>query len=304
MVLIRYIFIAIVAISLITSGLAWADDTKNANSVLGRTVCLNYLGDDFEDMNWSYDYQNHISSNRLWRSGSCDGEPELLARVPTPEKGKNGSTGALEIRTNTIEQFDDGTSTGHFGMEKLLTVEYEQILKRKLTCVDQPVFIIRVWLPPFDQWLRKDPEQDLYEIGFRHEVFPKKGSKYYPSIFLHHERSLPKPCFIVRIFPMDTGEQNRDILVKYIDQQYWWTLAIAFDADGVDHYYAHPGVDIPTEKDEIFNTGIFRNENGIETPSMDYVFYSFFHLGYPETGNVSPRFVIDDYEVWVVNQAK
>jgi hypothetical protein len=85
-----------------------------------------------------------------------------------------------------------------------------------------------------------------------------------------------------------------------IRQPSWWTLAVAFDENGIDHYYIRPGKGIPTEKDEICNATQFRTNHNEDTPSMDYVLYSFFHLGYPETGNASPSFVVDDYEVWVM----
>lgn len=280
------------------------DKTTSVASVLGRTGRLGDLCDDFEDTKWDYSYTNHISNNKLWRSGSGHGEPELLTRIPTPDGGEKGSAWALEVRTNNIEHFDDGNEPGHLTMEKLLTSEYKKNSQLRIRRENQPVFIVHVWLPPFNQWFTGGSREDFYEFGFRHEAFTKNGNKYYPSIFLHYDNSLPKPYFIIRIFPIGTGEQKRDILVKPINQPCWWTIAVAFDADGIDHYYARPGVDIPTEEDEIFNTAQFRTKEGIDTPSMDYVLYSFFHLGYPEAGNTGPRFVIDDYEVRVVNNEK
>jgi hypothetical protein len=35
---------------------------------------------------------------------------------------------------------------------------------------------------------------------------------------------------------------------------------------------------------------------------MDSVAYGFFSLGYPADGRLTPAFVVDDHEVWIVGQ--
>jgi len=37
-------------------------------------------------------------------------------------------------------------------------------------------------------------------------------------------------------------------------------------------------------------------------PQMDSVAYGFFSLGYPADGRLTPAFMLDDYEVWIVGQ--
>lgn len=262
-----------------------AEETTSVSNILGRTVRLDVLCDDFEDINWNYDFQKDSCYRGFWRGGSGRGVPEVLTRVKTPDGGKSGSTGALEIRTNKI----DNDSVPN--QEDFLTAEFTQKLGRKLTQANQPVFIARVWLPPLEQW------GDYYSFGFRHESFPKNGNKYYPSIWIRFDKQAEqKPVFFFRI---GTGVA-KDVYGGPIGQPGWWTLAIAFDKDGIGHYYACPGVDNPTERNKMFDTTQFRTTNGTDNPSMDYVNYSFFSLGYPSEGNTSPRFVIDDYEVWVV----
>lgn len=269
------------------------NETTNASGVLGRTDRLNELCDDFEDTNWSYNYQNHISNNRLWRSGSGRGEPELLKRVTTPDGGKNGSTGALEIRTGEIDRNDDSDPPGDPSQEDFLTVEFKQKVERELTRADQPVFIVHVWLPSFDQW------GDYYSFGFRHECYSNNSPKYYPSIWLRYNApNFPGANFFFRIGTIVTG----DIYGGPIKQPGWWTLAIAFDENGIGHYYACPGTDVPTEKNKVFATTQFITKDGTANPTMDSIGYSFFSLGYPISGNTSPRFIIDDYEVWVAKK--
>ena len=283
-------FIGIVVLLLLSPNVlhlqSKADEVISVSNVLGRTIRLDVLCDDFEDTNWSYNPQTEKFYKKLWRGGSGRGVPKLLKRITPPYGGKNGSLGALEIATR-VETYKDNDPE----QDDLLTAEYEQILGRKLTRADQPVFIVHVWLPPLDQW------SDVCNFGFRHESFPKNGNKYYPTIWMYYNKQVEqKPFFVFRI---GTGP-TRDVRGVSIDQFGWWTLAIAFDKGGIGHYYASPGVNNPTEKNEVFDTTRFRSPNGTDNPSMDYINYSFFSLTCPTNGNTSPRFVIDDYEVWVV----
>jgi len=279
--------ICLILLFLLCSGCA------SASGVLGRTVRRNVLCDDFEDANWHYDYQNHKCYRGFWRNGSGRGEPELLKRVTTPGGGKSGSVGALEIRTNKIERNDDSDPPGNPGQEDLLTIEFKN-LGCELTRADQPVFIVRVHLPSFDQW------GDYYWFGFRQETHfsSKDDDKYYPSIFLvSNKRIRSEPFFRFRIGTGNAKDKD-DVAIK---QPGWWTLAIAFDENGVGHYYARSGVDIPTEDDKMFDTTQFRTNDGTANPYMDHVLYGLFSLIYhPLKGNESPQFVIDDYEVWAV----
>ena len=266
------------------------EETASVSSVLGRTIRLDALCDDFEDKNWCYDYQKGGDLRGLWRRGSGRGEPELLTRVPTPDGGRSGSIGALEVRTNKIDGNDAKSN-----QEDFLTVEFKQKLKHSLTRTSQPVFLVRVWLPPFDEW------GNYYWFGFRQEAWLDDKNKYYPSIFLVSDKqTISKPFFRFRI---GTGVAS-DIYGGPIKQSGWWTLAIAFDEKGVGYYYARPGVSVPTENDKMFDTKQFKTNNGTANPFMDHVLYSFFSLMYPPSGNESPRFVIDDYEVWVVKNSR
>ena len=270
-----------------------ADDATSASNVLGRTVRLDALCDDFEDVDWNYDYQKRLCYRGFWR-GADRGEPELLKRIGTPAGGKHASTGALEIRT--IDNKDDNFPN----QEDFITVEFKKILGRNLIRADQPVFIVRVWLPPFDQWTK-----DHNNFGFRAAPRSKKISEYYPSIWLFYNnrairRVEPSPLFVFRIGTGVAGDE----VGGPIKQPGWWTLALAFDKKGVGYYYARPGVGLPTEKHRMFDTTLFRTIDGSDNPTMDHVGYTFFSLGYPVDDRISPRFVIDDYEVWVINREK
>lgn len=266
-------------------------DKKTATpNVLGRTVRLDAICDNFEDENWHYNYQKHECYRKFWQPGDR-GEPELLTRVDTPNNGKRGSLGALEICTN--DNNDDSVPS----QEDLKTVEFNSKLGQNLTRAYQPVFVVHVWLPTFDQWPKG------YCFGFRHEARSKDISEYYPSIWMYNPSTVSEtgsnnPYFVFRI---GTGRPN-DVHDGPIKCSGWWTLAIAFDEEGIGYYYACPGVNIPTERNKIFDTTQFQTINGINNPTMDYVGYSFFSLGYPTGTKAIPRLVIDDYEVWVVSR--
>jgi len=85
-----------------------------------------------------------------------------------------------------------------------------------------------------------------------------------------------------------------------INEPGWWTLALEFDEKGVGHYYARRGVDVPTEKNRMFDTKRVATEGYAGSPLMDRMGYGFFTLPVPIDREMSPRFVIDDYEVWAV----
>lgn len=282
-----------------------ADETTNISDVLGRTVRLNALCDDFEDPNWKYDRQNHLSSNEFWKGSagqnksdeSDRGDPEILERVTPPHKGGiSGSIGALKIGTNIP---DNDTKPEQ---EDLRTAQFEEKLERKLTRTDQPVFVVHVWLPPFDKW------GEYYSFGFRLEAQSNDTRKsYYPSIWLKYSHKIQGEIRIfLRIFDLEAIENDSsyEVYIGSIKQSGWWTLAIAFDKMGVCSYYARPGVDAPSEGNKIFDDTQFMIRYGKKALLMDHVNAGLFSLGYPKEGNTSPRFVIDDYGVWVIKDSK
>lgn len=277
----------IARISLILTWLASCSSCVPRQMILGRSIRLDTLCDDFEDPKWHFDYQTHVDYRGFWRTDD-HGEPDLLRRIKTPDGGKAGSGGALELRTNDNDAKPD--------QDCLLTIEFKN--RRTLTRADQPVFIVRVWLPPFEEW-----NAGVLNFGFRQTARIDEKTDYYQSIWLFHDGH--KPLWFLRngIAYSDGTQLNFNDMIKgYIAHSNWWTLAIAYDERGVGHYYAAPGTDTPTEKDELINTSQFTRDDGLVSPFMDHMGYSFFSLGYPADHRISPRFVIDDYEVWVMKR--
>lgn len=276
-----------------------SSETNSVSNILGRTDRLNDLCDDFEDPNWEYDRQNHISSNRFWRGSpglkgsdeSDRGDPQILERVIPPKNGKSGSTGALKIGTNIPD--DDNNPS----QDDLRTLSFEEKLERKLTRIDQPVFIMRIWLPSFDQL------GNNHQFGFRLEAKSNVGW-YYPSIWLIYNEVSYKMHLVLRIFYLDGNKLPfYNVDCGSIKQSGWWTLAIAFDKMGICSYYIRPGVGALTEKNKIYDDTQFTAKYGIKALLMDYVNAGLLSLGYFENNSKSPIFEIDDYEVWVSNNS-
>ena len=76
--------------------------------------------------------------------------------IATPTGGKPDSLGALEIgRINDSMQ------------QEILSPTFNKKLGKVLNRSDKPVFIVRVYLPPFQEW------GDDYHFGFRQQTFMK-----------------------------------------------------------------------------------------------------------------------------------
>lgn len=276
-----------VALALVALPLHSEAEDDSDGSVLGRAVRLDILCDDFEDRDWHYNYQDHTCYRGFW--GPADrGEPEFIRRVVTPSGGLKESSGALEIRT------DNSGKDNNPGQDDLKTQGFSTRLGRDLARADQPLFVVRVWLPPFSEW----PEgKGLGVFGFRQaaQLTENRTSEYYPSIWFCYDKQIgPSPYFFFRL----GNGRALDVRGDAISQPGWWTLAIAFDTKGIGHYYARPGIKTPTEANKMFDTTRFRTVDGIDNRRMAFCGYSFFSLGSKQ--GASTRFVIDDYEVWAV----
>ncbi|MFH1507170.1 MAG: hypothetical protein ABIG46_01910 [Candidatus Omnitrophota bacterium] len=277
---IRLVILHLMLLLLISGVESKAGETTDIPNVLGRNHRLNDLCDDFEDVNWYFDYDKRESNNGLWKANTGDndkGEPEILKRVSPPAGGIIGSTGALVIQTNIPEKVvdknkdqEDSESTGTG--------------QHKLSREKQPVFIVRVYLPPFAEW------GDYYSFGFRILAYGNAphDTPAVPSIWIRYEGKIKGAHFYFRIF--DKQGMPVEVIGKPIKQYGWWTLAIAFDQNGNSRFYAKPGVEPLSNSDKMFDT----NNNNL---LIDYIGHSFFSLGYTN-GNLSPRIVVDDYEVW------
>jgi hypothetical protein len=109
-----------------------------------------------------------------------------------------------------------------------------------------PSFVVRVYMPPFEQWERRTGNTFAIRAG-AYGVRPKgqgEPEEYWPGMFIQFKskadrrREEDSAYFLIR------GDRNgRDYKGPDITETGWWTMGMSFTADGQVHYYARPGVD-------------------------------------------------------------
>jgi hypothetical protein len=268
-------------VSFIESGYA-------SDNILDGHVPVNELCTNFENKNWPDDYYSEDDDN-YWHGPPIDRDPTKSKKsiehkkwVIPPAGGKPDSLGALEIgRINDSDQ------------QEMLSPTFKKKLGKVLKRADKPVFSVRVYLPPFNEW------GNGYGFGFRQQTYARAiessipaavDDKYSTSIWVKSDwRGIR---FYFRAANGRQGDEPDGPMV----QPGWWTWAIAFDDNGIGHYYISKGTNVPTKNDEVFDTSRFPAPNN---PLMDEIEYSYFAIS---EGGGNPKFVIDDYEVWVVKR--
>lgn len=242
-----------------------------SNSILDGHVPVNELCANFENENWLNENYRSDDDN-YWHDPPINYDPKYQKigiqhkkLVTPPFGGKPDSFGALEIgRINDSTQQEMLSPT--FAKKR-------EILKRS----DMPVFIVRVYLPPFNKY---------YGFGFRQWI-SIKDVKYSTSIWVKNNNNGAH-----FYFRANNGQEN-DVPGGPCVEPGWWTWGIAFDNKGIGYYYVSKGRNVPTKNDEVFDTSKFPAQNN---PNMDEIEYSFFAIS---EGDGDSKFIIDDYEVWV-----
>ncbi|MAT15561.1 MAG: hypothetical protein CMJ46_09870 [Planctomyces sp.] len=246
--------------------------------VPGQGSVVPNIGDDFEDESWTYTYNfpksssnideqvrrpNGFSSNRRVLESDYRGTPDLVKRVPTPEGGLPGSTGALLMQTQIAG------IPGRLSMEMQqddLVLNPRGIPGNALWLQKNPSFVVRVYVPPFDEFedrtgstfgIRADCHTLVDEKkGFG--IFRKKSRKmepYWPGFFIQFNsktdgRNEEDSAHIL----IRCDQYGRDIAGPKITQPGWWTFGMSFTPDGMVHYYAHEGIHDLTAADHLLSS--------------------------------------------------
>jgi hypothetical protein len=277
--------------------------------VPGSGELIEYVGDDFEDPNWSYNFRNPKNSSELdgqkrlpdgsskngrLFEGPMRGHPDVLERIETPEGGLPDSQGALSMRSlftgtpnrpSRKKQQDD------------LIVNVRARLGRLIPVGHEPNFVVRVFLPPFDEWEDRTGGHFGLRAGLHGNRSQGDGEseEYWPGMFVHFksqtDRRNKQDSAYLRI---RAGKGGQDFSGPAIEETGWWTFGMSCTPDGQVHYYASPGVDELNPEDHIasqFPYG-FRARN-FET--------FFFNVMSDDDGrHWSTTFVIDDPRLYVV----
>ncbi len=300
------LFLTVSALGIVASRAAVAGTPV----VPGSGEFLSDCSDDFEDAYWSYKYYHPKSSyeqdenqrgpggrssNGLWHEGGKRGTPDLVQRVPTPDGGIAGSTGAMMFATKLSGV--PGRISNEQQQDDLLMM-FNRKLGRSVPVSWQPSCTVRVYLQPFEKWERRNGPS----WGMRCDCQGRKpdGSpdQYWPGMFLlFHPGNERAGTADHAQLTIRADKYGRDMRSIDINEPGWWTLGVSFSADGQVHYYASPGVDDLTADDYL-------------TSSYPYSYHClnvnnfFFNVVNWENGrNWSTTWVIDDPQVHVIPPA-
>ena len=289
--------------------------------VPGTGVVVKGGGDDFEDENWKWFYNHPKSSeeqdkrlrgplgksaNGLWFEGPKRGTPDVVKRVELPAPGLEGSTHGLLVAT--LNAGIPGRVTYQM-MQDDLIFNLGRAASRGLPVGDRPSFVVRVYLPPFEQWERRSGPHFGFRTGcFTHAIItgedhPRKGwygvEEYWPGMFICFENGKdPKgktkeDGAYIRV---RSGPRGGEIRGPQITQLGWWTLGMSFSPDGMVHYFAKPGVADLTMDDHITSQFPY----GYRT---EWVKTYFFNVCTRDDGKTwSTPWVIDDPQVYSVKR--
>jgi hypothetical protein len=242
--------------------------------VPGTGTCIDYVSDDFEEERWEFvhkapkssreqDKQERAplgrSTNDRWHEGPERGEPDRLEIVATPKGGLKGSAHALMMRT--LHSGIPGLNTYDVQQDDLIA-NCVMRLNGGIPVSERPSVVVRVYLPPVEQWERRSGPQ----FGFRSSVSTIAAGKskgffggsdsevepYWPGMWVHFraagQRGAKEDSAYITV---RSNKMGWDFPAKEIEQFGWWTFGLAFSSDGMVHYYASPGVDNLTSADYI-----------------------------------------------------
>jgi hypothetical protein len=143
------------------------------------------VGDDFEDPKWNYflnepksssenDKQERLpagrSANGRWGEGLMRGQPDVIKRVATPPGGMSGSEGAMLI----VSRYTGvpGSTSGQTRQDDLIAL-VDQRLGGAIPVSRSPSVVVRVYLPPWEQWEERNGNTFCFRAACRAYVTEK-----------------------------------------------------------------------------------------------------------------------------------
>ena len=242
--------------------------------VPGTGALVKGIGDDFEDENWKWNYNHPKSSeeqdkrmrgpmgwsvNGRWFEGPKRGTPDVVKRIELPAPGLEGSTHGLLIAS--LHAGIPGRVTYEMQQDDLI-YNMQKVTGRGISVADSPSVVTRVYMPPFEQWEKRNGPTFGFRAGcYTHAIItgkdhPDKGrfglEEYWPGMFVCFEPANAKRKTEDSAYLRIRGGRNGgEIRGPKIDQTGWWTLGLSFSPDGMVHYFAKPGVEELTMDDHI-----------------------------------------------------
>ncbi|MFM8985409.1 MAG: hypothetical protein ACKONH_05015, partial [Planctomycetia bacterium] len=216
--------------------------------------------DDFEDETWKW-YYNHPksseeqdkrmrgplgkSANGRWFEGPKRGTPDVVKRVELPAPGLDGSSHGLLMAS--LNAGIPGRVTYQMQQDDLI-FNLPRVTGRSMSVADSPSVVVRVYMPPFEQWERRSGPSFGFRAGcFTHAIItaddhPQEGrfglEEYWPGMFVCFEPANPKKKIdkdsaYIRV---RSGRRGGEIRGPAIEELGWWTLGLSFSPDGMVHY--------------------------------------------------------------------
>lgn len=246
------------------------------------------FGDDFEDPKWDYEFNLPKSSRNIDKDArypagqshngrvyesSLRGQPDIIRRVPTPKGGLRDSKGALLLQSK---------ATGIPGVPSYKMQQDDLIINPasqfggSLPISYNPSLVVRVWMPPFEQWeprtgshfgIRSDVEgmvwtdkdddeeegRSLFRRRKRHGMRRKRDS-YWPGYFIQFNKATQPQEKDHAVVVVRCDERGQDFTGPVINETGWWSFGISWTRDGLTHYYVKKGVDAFTVRDHVATT--------------------------------------------------
>ncbi len=293
--------------------------------VPGTGTRIDYVSDDFEGTDWRF-VQNLPKSSRenddqvrsptgysvngLWHEGPERGHPDSMQVVPTPEGGLEGSTQALLIRT--LNSGVPGSRSYDVQQDDLIANCISR-LGGTISISEMPSVVVRVYLPPADQWENRSGPQFGFRASVSTMATEKKsflffGSRtettnepYWPGMWINFRSKTSRRVKEDSAFlTIRAGTNGRDFRALNIpaDQFGWWTLGMSFTADGMVHYYAHAGVEDLQAEDHLASKFPYNYE------AQRFRTYFFDACNKNDGKTWSTPFVIDDPQLYLVNASR
>ena len=294
----------------VSCGLAFQTSLHAGRPVVpGTGTEIQKVGDDFEGDYWEF-FPNHPKSSRnidereraplarsandRWLEGPHRGTPDIVRRVPTPPGGLPNSEYSLLIRSKntgipskpTLEPQQDD-----------LMIKVRRRLGRSISPRMMPNCVVRVYVPPFEQWENRNGAS----FGVRIDCWGTKPGEdeleqYWPGIFFNFRSQTSRRIREDSAFITVRGDQRgRDLRGPDISPG-WWTVGMSLSEDGQCHFYAKRGLEDLTPEDRLGSYYCY----GYRAERFDLVFFNV--VSFDNGKSMSTPWVIDDPKVFYTMQ--
>ncbi|HAY80633.1 MAG TPA: hypothetical protein DCY79_12575 [Planctomycetaceae bacterium] len=289
-----------------------------AQLVPGTGTRIDYLGDNFENQKWGFvhrmpkssreqneraNYPMGYSTNRMWIEGPERGQPDHMKVVPAPEGALPGSQYALLVRT--LNSGIPGVRSYDVQQDDLV-MNFSRRMGTSIRPSENMSVVVRVYLPPFEEWENRSGPQFGFRIGCgttvneRGEGFfarnQDKTEPYWPGIWIHFRSETSKSVEKDSAFLTVRGNtRGRDMRSIEVTETGWWTMGMSVTGDGRVHYYASPGVDNLTAEDRLTSQFPY----GFRAEWSNAYFFNFCNRN--DGRSWSTPFLLDDTQVFVAS---